>query len=130
MEAVQNMGRMSCLFGTQTQMTMPELAEHMAACSAARRVAVAEGGALWRDVDAATQAHGLATPGGLISDTGVAGLTLSGGIGWLRAKHGLSIDNLVAADVVTAAGELAVAVDQPPLHRIAADALAQGVDPG
>ena len=73
---------------------------------AARRVAIAQGGALWRDVDAATQAHGLATPGGLISDTGVAGLTLSGGIGWLRAQHGLSIDNLLAADVVTAEGAL------------------------
>ncbi|SDL89839.1 FAD/FMN-containing dehydrogenase [Modicisalibacter muralis] len=71
-----------------------------------RRVAIVEGGTLWRDVDAATQAHGLATPGGLISDTGVAGLALSGGIGWLRAQHGLSIDNLVAADVVTANGAL------------------------
>ena len=71
-----------------------------------RRVAIVEGGALWRDVDSASQKHGLATPGGLISDTGVAGLTLSGGIGWLRAKHGLSIDNLVAADVVTADGTL------------------------
>jgi len=72
----------------------------------AKRVALVEGGALWRDVDASSQAHGLATPGGLISDTGVAGLTLSGGIGWLRAKHGLSIDNLLAADVVTADGTL------------------------
>lgn len=73
---------------------------------ASTRLAKVQGGALWRDVDAATQLHGLATPGGLISDTGVAGLTLSGGIGWLRAQHGLAIDNLVAADVVTADGKL------------------------
>jgi FAD/FMN-containing dehydrogenase len=73
---------------------------------ASRQVASVQGGALWRDVDAASQAHGLAMPGGLISDTGVAGLTLSGGIGWLRAQHGLSIDNLISADVVTADGSL------------------------
>ncbi len=71
----------------------------------ARRADV-EGGAIWADVDRETQAFGLVTPGGLISDTGVAGLTLSGGIGWMRAQHGLSIDNLMAADVITADGEL------------------------
>lgn len=82
---------------------------------AEKRVAIAEGGALWRDVDTASQAHGLATPGGLISDTGVGGLTLSGGIGWLRAQHGLSIDNLIAANVVTAGGNLMRAsVDENP----------------
>lgn len=64
------------------------------------------GGATWADVDAATTPFGRATPGGLISATGVAGLTLSGGIGWLRGTRGLSCDNLLSADVVTASGGL------------------------
>ncbi len=72
---------------------------------AENRRAWVEGGATWGDVDSETQKFGLATPGGLISDTGVAGLTLSGGIGWLRSAYGLCIDNMLSVEIVTADGQ-------------------------
>ena len=73
---------------------------------AANKRARSEGGVIWSEFDAATQAHGLATTGGTVSNTGVAGLTLGGGLGWLMGKHGATIDNLVAAEIVTADAEL------------------------
>jgi FAD/FMN-containing dehydrogenase len=71
-----------------------------------RRTARAEGGTTWGDFDRETQAFGLATTGGVVSDTGIAGLTLGGGLGWLAGKYGLTCDNLLSADVVTAEGQM------------------------
>ncbi len=72
----------------------------------AKRTARAEPGAKWTDFDKATQAHGLATTGGTVGDTGIAGLTLGGGFGWLEGTCGMTVDNLLAADVVLADGRL------------------------
>jgi FAD/FMN-containing dehydrogenase len=81
------------------------------------RLAEVEAGVNLGELDRATQAFGLAVPAGIVTHTGVAGLTLGGGIGWLTRKHGLSVDNLVGADVVTADGELVAASedDHPDL---------------
>ncbi len=83
---------------------------------AAKRAWV-QGGATWGDVDPATQRHGLVAAGGVISETGVAGLTLNGGVSWHRRKHGMTIDNLVGAEVVTANGRVvrATANENPDL---------------
>ena len=73
------------------------------------RTARAEAGVLWGELDRETQLFGLATVGGIVSHTGVAGLTLGGGIGWLMRKYGATVDNLLSVDLVTADGELVTA---------------------
>jgi hypothetical protein len=81
----------------------------------ARRTVRAEAGLSWGEFDRETQAFGLATTGGVVSTTGIAGLTLGGGIGWLMREHGLTCDNLLSADVVTADGQLLTAsADENP----------------
>jgi FAD/FMN-containing dehydrogenase len=75
----------------------------------AKSIADAQAGLLWGEFDNETQAFGLATTGGVVSDTGIAGLTLGGGLGWLMGKHGLTIDNLLSVDLVTADGKFLTA---------------------
>jgi FAD/FMN-containing dehydrogenase len=74
-----------------------------------RETVLVGAGALWRHVDHATHAFGLAVPSGIISTTGVAGLTLGGGIGYLKRRHGLTIDNLLAVEMVLADGRFVTA---------------------
>src|SRR5215218_9002641 len=70
-----------------------------------RATVTAQGGATWAQLNEAAGAHGLAVTGGAVSTTGIAGLTLGGGLGWLMGKHGLAADNLLAVELVTASGE-------------------------
>jgi len=70
------------------------------------RTVRAQGGVLWRELNRETQLHGLATTGGVVGSTGIAGLTLGGGLGWLMPKYGLALDNLLAADMVMADGSV------------------------
>ena len=81
------------------------------------RTARAQGGATWADFNRETQVHGLATTGGVVSTTGIGGLTLGGGLGWIMGKYGLAIDNLLAVELVTADGRVlrVTAEDHPDL---------------
>ena len=82
---------------------------------AAKRTARAQGGVLWRELNRETQVHGLATTGGVVGSTGLAGLTLGGGLGWLMTKYGLALDNLRSAEMVLADGSIVrAAADENP----------------
>src|SRR5205809_1460933 len=70
------------------------------------RTVRAQGGVLWKELNRETQVHGLATTGGVVGSTGIAGLTLGGGVGWLMPRYGLALDNLRSADVVSADGRV------------------------
>jgi len=97
-------------FGTADDAVVIDLAGmQRVEVDAARRTARAQGGTTWSAFNDATHAHGLATTGGIISTTGVGGLTLGGGIGYLARGYGLSCDNLRAAEVVTADGRVVAA---------------------
>src|SRR5262250_1897185 len=79
------------------------------------RTARVQGGVTWAELNRETQLHGLAVTGGVVSSTGIAGLTLGGGLGWLMGKYGLALDNLRSAELVTAEGEvLQVSKDEHP----------------
>ncbi len=81
------------------------------------RTVRADAGLIWRELDLETQAFGLSAPGGTCSGTGITGVTLGGGVGWLMRKHGLAVDNLFSADIVTSDGRLrtASATENPDL---------------
>jgi FAD/FMN-containing dehydrogenase len=82
----------------------------------AARTARAQGGVTWREYNRETQLHGLASTGGVISTTGIAGLTLGGGLGWLHGKYGLAIDNLRSAQIVLADGRIVTASEHDNAH--------------
>ena len=85
---------------------------------AAKKTARAQGGVLWKELNRETQLHGLATTGGVVGTTGIAGLTLGGGLGWLMPKYGLALDNLRSAEMVMADGSVvrAAADENPDLY--------------
>ena len=78
----------------------------------AARTARAQAGLTWAEFDNETLVHGLATTGGTVSNTGIAGLTLGGGLGWLMGKHGLTCDNVISVDLVTSVGDVITASEE------------------